>query len=352
MDRKAYLQALDQALAALVPPQERSDILRYYNEYFDEAGPEGEAAVIEELGDPAALAQRLASEGGYGHPSPTAPRRRRRWLLAAVIAAVVVAAILLLAAVGLPLIRMADRADLDIEDIWSLGGGSSASQGAGGSQADGGNGGGQTSIADEQFSEIDVEVGVADVTIAVGDTYAAELTWDSGSGYSMSCGVQNGVLKVTGSKKTAGSSADSDAKVVITVPNGVTLREIDVEVGLGDVGLDGVAAGEISCETGLGDVSFLNVTASDASGQTGMGDVTWEGALSRETELNTGMGSIKVSAPGTADSWSYELNAGTGQVELDGVNLGHSARQRVSGSGELEASSGAGSVTVTFLGEG
>ena len=56
MDRKAYLWALEQALSGLVPARERAEMIRYYEEYFDDAGPEGERGVIESLCDPRELA--------------------------------------------------------------------------------------------------------------------------------------------------------------------------------------------------------------------------------------------------------------------------------------------------------
>lgn len=349
MDRTEYLWALDQALAERVPAQERADILRYYQEYFDEAGPEGEAAVIAELGDPRALAQRLAEEGGYGQ-SAAAPRRRSHTLVV-VIAAVLVAAAALLGIGGLLFSRTPQGTDRNPP---ALDGGTNASQDTGVSQNPGASqntssaGDGFSSIRGEQFSKVDVEVGLADVTLLTGEDYAADLEWNSGSGYSMSGAVRNGVLKITSSQKKVNGSFNNDAKVVITVPQGVTLREIDVEVGLGDITLEAVAANDVSCETGLGDVQFIDVTADEADGFTGMGDVSWDGALSRETDLETGMGDVRVSAAGPADGWSYELSSGMGDVEVDGVSLGHTAKQRGGSAGELEASSGMGNVSVEF----
>lgn len=351
MDRTEYLRALDQALAARVPAQERADILRYYQEYFEEAGPEREAAVMEELGSPWDLAQKLAEEGGYGAPNadPSAPWRRRPVLLIAVIALAAVAALTILV---LNFAGIATRTVFTNEQTLPIEGGITASEGFPDSEIsaseDSPTGDGYSSIRGEQFSEVDIEAGLANVTIVTGEEYAVALTWNSDNGYSLSGTVRNGVLKVTGSRKSPGSTADYSADVTVTVPEGVTLREIDVEVGLGDITLDGVSANDVSCETGLGDVWFWGVTADEASASTGMGDIGWEGALSRETELETGMGDIWVYAAGSADRWSYELNSGLGQVEVDGVSMGSSARQRGGAAGELEASSGMGDVTVEF----
>ena len=70
MDKQTFLRQLEEGLRQL-PPEEREDILAYHREYFQEAGPDQEAKVIQELGDPALLAQRLLSE--YGEQPPASP---------------------------------------------------------------------------------------------------------------------------------------------------------------------------------------------------------------------------------------------------------------------------------------
>lgn len=71
MDKQTFLRRLEEGLRQL-PPEEREDILSYHREYFQEAGPEQEAKVIQELGDPALLARRLVSEYGE-QPAASAP---------------------------------------------------------------------------------------------------------------------------------------------------------------------------------------------------------------------------------------------------------------------------------------
>ena len=50
MTRQEFLRALEQDLAD-VSAEERAEAVRFYGEYFDEAGPEREQALLEELGD-------------------------------------------------------------------------------------------------------------------------------------------------------------------------------------------------------------------------------------------------------------------------------------------------------------
>lgn len=55
MTKQEFLQRLNRLLAD-VTQEEREEALRYYEEYFDEAGPEQEQAVLAELGSPEKVA--------------------------------------------------------------------------------------------------------------------------------------------------------------------------------------------------------------------------------------------------------------------------------------------------------
>ena len=61
MTRQEFLRALEQDLAD-VSAEERAEAVRFYGEYFDEAGPEREQALLEELGD--ALPSKKGTKGG------------------------------------------------------------------------------------------------------------------------------------------------------------------------------------------------------------------------------------------------------------------------------------------------
>lgn len=60
MNRQEFLRRLSQNL--VIGAEEKEEVMLYYTEYFEEAGPENEQAVLEELGDPVALAAKLNAE--------------------------------------------------------------------------------------------------------------------------------------------------------------------------------------------------------------------------------------------------------------------------------------------------
>ena len=60
MNKQDFLWQLERNL--VMGAEEKSEVMRYYTEYFEEAGPENEQAVLEELGEPRALAEKLNAE--------------------------------------------------------------------------------------------------------------------------------------------------------------------------------------------------------------------------------------------------------------------------------------------------
>ena len=73
MTRGEYLVLLRGQLAGRLSGEDLEDILRYYEEYFEEAGPEQEGAVMAELGSPAYLAEKILAGSGQGDLIPAAP---------------------------------------------------------------------------------------------------------------------------------------------------------------------------------------------------------------------------------------------------------------------------------------
>ena len=73
MKKYEYLSELEKRLSAL-PADARRDALNYYEEYFDDAGPDNEDATAAELGDPAEAARKiLEGEGLTPDADPAAP---------------------------------------------------------------------------------------------------------------------------------------------------------------------------------------------------------------------------------------------------------------------------------------
>ena len=108
MNRSEYMAALRRALSVL-PEEERANALRYYEEYFDDAGPENERKVIADLGAPEAVAAQILADyrelTAVPHPAGGAAEKgRRRWR--GVRPGLLIVLVLLAIPVGLPLLGL------------------------------------------------------------------------------------------------------------------------------------------------------------------------------------------------------------------------------------------------------
>lgn len=71
MNRVDFMKQLE-SLLQNISPEEREEALQYYEDYFNDAGAENEASVLEALGNPAKVAENIKRDlygAGYGNAS-------------------------------------------------------------------------------------------------------------------------------------------------------------------------------------------------------------------------------------------------------------------------------------------
>ena len=398
MDKLTYLAELAEGLARWVPERERQDILRYYAEYFEEAGPEREAEVARELGDPWALSCRLAVEGGYvtqeGVDSWMPPKKKRwPWVLAGTLvcvaiigASVAYAASQLGRFVGGLIGQRAEETDV-VEQVDKAQFGTETEDGVAyvvdGAEYGGDSFAGFWTREDgylDTFNSIDVDISFGAVTVTAGTDYtlAIQPEGDLG-GYKLKWYVKGGVLMLRDESPKGfhlelnGLTGEHSLNVGITVPVGAQLdklnvktnlgniflsdlaveKKLDVKTNLGDVELYGVSTRELEAESDLGDVECYNsriekeLTLDSKAGDVVLGlEELFEGL---EIDLETNLGQVEASLGCRERDCEYQLKCSLGEVTLNGRGRGDKAEQKGSYPYQLEAKSSLGDVNVDFI---
>lgn len=373
MDKITYLAELAEGLARWVPERERQDILRYYAEYFEEAGPDREGEVISELGDPWALSSRLAVEGGYvtqeAANSWTPPKKKKwPWVLAGTLAAVAVVAVsagYLFSQVG----RFVGRnvAHVFAEDeataVEQVDIGSGTGEAAYFEESEGS--GGFWTMEDgclDAFTSIDADISLGDITVTEADDFTLFIQQSNSlGGYSLKWEVKDGVLVIRdggGSGHHAGLDAlgdliDGDAvNVGITVPDGAELDKIGIKTDMGCVYVASVAAGKITAESDLGDIDCYEVRkVKKLDLKTDMGEVTLgieELESGADIDLETSMGQVEANLGCYERDCAYELRTDMGNVSVNGVSRGSKAEQKGNMPYKLDIEDDMGDVNVYF----
>ena len=381
MDKLTYLAELAEGLARWVPERERQDILRYYAEYFDEAGPDKEGQVVAELGDPWALSCRLAVEGGYvtqqGADSWT-PRqnKRKRWplVLAGTVACVAIVSLSVgqmasdvgrafgrwvsdqtanVAQVeeGIGFVTLPQEPSVEYEYIEGKG-----TMSGFWTQRDG---------CLDPFLSIDANIKLGNITVTEGDDFTLYVQYPSTLGRVLEWEVKDGVLKIRDSDAMSHVEINSwddfgnlfggrseAARVDITVPAGTLLETLEFKTGLGDVFLSGLEVNKIESKTGLGDVECFELQArKKLTLKSGMGDVNlgleelWDGVA---IELKTGMGNVEASLDCPERDCRYEVKTGMGNILINGQSRGTKAVRDGSAPYKLEIDNGMGDIKLYF----
>ncbi len=339
MDKRAYLSRLSDNLERYVPDQERWDILRWYEEYFKDAGEGNEQAVIKELGDPATLARRLAEERGYGGTR----RGPRMWQILVGVVVVVAIAIPLMAFSPLVQILGFRRVIRDpVELVTTVPVEQAPSEWYEPAPGDGGI---EISISADGINvdlhpeDIDSPSVRADVS-----TDGDNLNWDFDGQYLYVDWYGNG----ESDWKAAGT-------LTVAIPASWELNSVGIYMnGAGDVAVSDLQpCNELYVEAQVGNVTAKRIVGVShyLSIRTGVGDVAFDGlpAAGGSTYLSTETGDISATLYCMDRSVPYDLHTDVGTVTVDGTNCGSSASYSSGGSSyDFNAWASVGNVSLTF----
>lgn len=384
MDKLTYLAELAEGLARWVPERERQNILRYYAEYFEEAGPDREAQVVQELGDPWALSCRLAVEGGYVTADQAAawtPKRKKRWPWVALgVAAVAVfligAGITSAVRFGLNLAQIVSGYVVEEATATTIVDAVQDQTRFEHSEEEAYTGDFWWSMEDgplEAFEAIDADISLGNIMVTSGDDFTLFVNQSAGLiGYELKWEVKDGTLKIKdgGAANQVEINNWGDLKnglgelfrvdqcaldVTITVPDMELLEKITAKTGLGNVSVYDVSAEKVTAETGMGNVECYDLRqVKKLNLETGMGNVSLgidELESGVDIDLESGMGNVEANLGCNEKDCEYEVKSGMGNVTVNGDSRGSKVERKGNMPYKLDAESGMGDVSVIFFGD-
>ncbi len=160
-------------------------------------------------------------------------------------------------------------------------------------------------------------------------------------------------------------------QIILSVPAGAYFREVDIEIGAGQMELvslqadkidatvgagellmNGVQAGVLSAETGMGNLSASDMYVREASLMAGMGGCNYVGTIENKLEAECDMGSMEITLNGKKSDYSYEVECSAGEVNIDGSVVTNFLSERSIHNGghkmcELECNMG--NITLRFM---
>jgi len=204
----------------------------------------------------------------------------------------------------------------------------------------------------DDFDRINVDLGVANVTVQEGTSFSA--TGQLSDRVTIS--TDNNTLVITEARARGprfnigfGFSRQS-YYLVLTVPHGTALDTLSIETGVGRVEVENIEAARADIHSGVGNVHVRNVEFGHTILDSGVGDVYADGIFTGRTDLSSGVGNVSLTLPGARDDYAYRIQADIGNASINGERTGSATRSHANPVADLRLSSGVGNVRVDFRG--
>ena len=204
--------------------------------------------------------------------------------------------------------------------------------------------------------KIDAYVYAGTVKILPADVPAVTVETD---GISEELGFESGMdgteLKITTREHLWRINNVGIGTIYIYIPNDLTLDDISMKLGAGNLYIEEIHANEMSVDAGTGEAVLQNVQAQKMGLQCGVGNIAGSGCAAEELDADVGVGSLKFTLTGPEENYDYDISVGVGEVRCGQEDFsGLGARKEIDNhAGRLiKIDCGAGSAVIDFDGTG
>lgn len=183
--------------------------------------------------------------------------------------------------------------------------------------------------------------------------------------------VEDGTLYIRATTGSVNHWSDiGSRKIILYLPENYSFREVDVELGAGEMTFDGLSAGEASLEAGAGRivVSSPRVEKLDISigagsielkdmdidtleAEVGMGEFLADGAIDKSADVNCSMGNVEMVLDGSEQDFNYHLDGALGNIDVGGESFsGFSQEKEIDNKAgkDMEIECSMGNISISF----
>lgn len=147
--------------------------------------------------------------------------------------------------------------------------------------------------------EVELEMAVGNVTVEHhdGDTIEVE-TVGVAEELKFHSYMEENTLKLEAKKRVTGIEGAEDGTVYLRIPRDLSLDEVFLQVGVGELQVEDISAGDLSVEVGVGNGVVHNFQATEASLECGTGTLEATGSATQELDMENDVGNIIYHAVG------------------------------------------------------
>jgi len=208
--------------------------------------------------------------------------------------------------------------------------------------------------------KLEIQINAANLTVKQADRFYLESNLKF-----LTVTEQNGTLKIEEARKLA--VGDTTAMLTVYIPAGTKFETVNIRSGAAKLTVEALEADRVQLELGAGDAQFALLNAferADIFG--GTGKITIAGGTLRDLELDMGVGALELTAALRGDSelslgvgtskvlllgdpadYTLDVEKGAGIVKVCGEKIADADR-RGSGEHRVDIEGGVGTVEVDF----
>lgn len=131
----------------------------------------------------------------------------------------------------------------------------------------------------------------------------------------------------------------------------MSLYEISLQVGVGELQVEDISAGDLSVEVGVGNGVVHNFQATEASLECGTGTLEVTGSATQELDMENDVGNIIYHAAGNQKEYNYEISCGAGEIVIgEEVYCGIKPEEKINNNAQklINIECNVGEITVDF----
>lgn len=215
----------------------------------------------------------------------------------------------------------------------------------------------------DAFTAIDMDLAAVELNIETGDDYAVDYQGISDLRPQVKMDGQKLVIK--GSGKKVHFTPKMECKLTVTMPDGVKLSQVNLDIDAGDVEIRNMNAEKLSIDVDAGNIEIYDGSFADVSVDVDAGNVSFENCLTQNVKADADLGNIEwkhctfdtiianadmgnVEAHSSQSLQEYKMNfeVDLGNIDVFGKSYSDNYRADGDASKYIEISVNLGNITV------
>jgi len=104
--------------------------------------------------------------------------------------------------------------------------------------------------------------------------------------------------------------------MILTVPESFRFDDIRIEVGVGELNIDGLQAKKLKSDCGVGSISMRNMQVDYLDISNSVGESIFSGHVEKDVKVDCGVGSVSLTLNDNKENYNYKIDCSIGNITV------------------------------------